>query len=732
MTGPADTYVRLRAMLGAADREPVPPPDEASRPPRSELDRWRADPQRRIGEFVVVSEVGKGGMGVVYKAWDERLHRPVAVKVLRTDGAAVDAARFEREARILARLDHPGVVGVHGLGTHHHASYIVMEWVDGISLQEWRAAGPRDPHEVCALLAEVARALEHVHAQGILHRDVKPSNILLARPRDPAGRSVPKLIDFGIARNVLGTVGPASLSGIGTPDYMAPEQARGDTTRVSPRSDVYGLGATLYHLLAGRPPVHEPARSGSPDPPRLVPPGRFRSGLDRRLEGIVLRAMDPDPAGRHTDMAALRSELESYLAGAETASSSLLQRLARGVILPMALLAAAGLAGFAVHLFAARDARRAGEQRRLAERAFVLYERATAFTAPAAVRERDEALNDAEAEFDRVLAAEPDHALTRVLRASVRRRRADARTDDAGYRSALADLVALNPAKAAESQAATERRAILSRIGDPGDAGEFEPAAQARALAAWRSGDVEAASRHLADLSAALENADSHRLRGQMRIAQGNYEAGARELERAVPLEPYLRPAWRALIEAHLVWGNAADARRMVDLVDAGATDPLWSHYDALLKMRELDRTTGTARLKRLHEELPDEIDVLGDLAVFTLVEGDRAGARRLLEAYRARVTPGREAHARYHFIVLETQESPSAATARALAELAAEQRAAQGEGFDSESRDWADPWSRAAMMFWLTAPAIQKDPLLEPLRADAELWEPVAKAMGR
>jgi predicted Ser/Thr protein kinase len=262
-----------------------------------------------VGEYEVLGEVGRGGMGVVYRARQRGLNRLVALKMIR--GGRGDERRFRHEAEAAARLDHPNIVPIYEVGEHDGRPYFSMKFTDGTDLGR-AARDPAGPRAIARLMAEVARALHHAHQRGILHRDLKPSNILL----DNDGRA--HVADFGLAKRVEGDCA-ATLSGsvTGTPSYMAPEQAAAApvlTTAV----DVYGLGAILYELLTGRPPFRADTpldtilQARTQDPPR---PRSLNPRADRDLETICLKCLEREPARRYGSAEALADDLERWLAG---------------------------------------------------------------------------------------------------------------------------------------------------------------------------------------------------------------------------------------------------------------------------------------------------------------------------------------------------------------------------------------------------------------------------------
>ena len=206
------------------------------------------------GNFELLAEAGRGGMGVVYKARQKDLDRTVAMKMILSSRLASpdDVRRFQQEARAVARLRHPNIVGVHEVGQVLGQHYFTMDYIAGRSLGKALEAGPFEPERAAQMLLTVARAVDYLHSQGIVHRDLKPSNILLD------DRDQPFVTDFGLAK-LFQDDGEKTQTGaiLGTPSYMAPEQARGDSAAVSGRTDVYSLGAMLYEMLTGQPPFRE-------------------------------------------------------------------------------------------------------------------------------------------------------------------------------------------------------------------------------------------------------------------------------------------------------------------------------------------------------------------------------------------------------------------------------------------------------------------------------------------
>jgi hypothetical protein len=272
-----------------------------------------------IDRFVIVKELGAGGMGTVYLARDPQLGRLVAVKVPRFDlpGEAQARQRFLREARAAAAVRHPHVCPIYDAGEHDGRPYVVMAFVEGPSLADrLRCLGRYEDRRLAVTQArQVAEALQAVHDHGIVHRDLKPGNVLL----DAGGRAL--LADFGLAR-VQGDAGKLTAEGAtpGTPAYMAPEQVDPALGPVDARTDVYSLGVVLYQMLTGRPPftgtTSEVLRQiGGVDPP---PPSRFRADLGPALEAIVQRAMARRPEDRYASAGAFAEALAGWLAGNAT------------------------------------------------------------------------------------------------------------------------------------------------------------------------------------------------------------------------------------------------------------------------------------------------------------------------------------------------------------------------------------------------------------------------------
>jgi serine/threonine-protein kinase len=282
-----------------------------------------------FGDYELIEEVARGGMGVVYRARQQCLNRVVALKMILSGAyaSAEETRRFRLEAELAANLDHPNIVPIHEVGEHEGHVYYTMKLVDGGSLAREvpRLAG--DPRAAARLLATVARAVHYAHRRGFVHCDLKPSNILL----DADG--VPHITDFGLARRVEGeSTLTASGAFMGTPSYMAPEQAAGERRALTPAADVYGLGAILYELLTGRPPFRAPTQMETVvqvlerEP---APPGQLRPGVPKELEAICLKCLEKSPKDRYVSAAELAEGLDQYLRGEGGAGTTPWQRFRR-------------------------------------------------------------------------------------------------------------------------------------------------------------------------------------------------------------------------------------------------------------------------------------------------------------------------------------------------------------------------------------------------------------------
>jgi len=312
---------------------------------------------RYFGDYEIIQEIARGGMGVVYKARQVSLDRIVALKMILAGQLASesDVERFSTEARAAANLQHPNIVAIHEIGQYEGQHYFSMDYVEGQSLDQLVRENPLPAARAAAYMKTIAEAIAFAHQQGTLHRDLKPSNILIDRSDQP------RVTDFGLAKRIEATDSALTTTGslVGTPSYMSPEQAGAEGGKLGPASDVYSLGAVLYELVTGRPPFLAESLVATlnhvlntePVSPRLVNPN-----VPRDLETICLKCLQKDPLRRYASSEELAKDLARFLRGEpiQARPPSVAYRLKkftqrnRGAVIAAALVAVALLTGTAV------------------------------------------------------------------------------------------------------------------------------------------------------------------------------------------------------------------------------------------------------------------------------------------------------------------------------------------------------------------------------------------------
>ena len=283
---------------------------------------------QHVGDYEILGVLGRGGMGVVYKAKQKRLNRIVALKMILggLHASDEDLRRFRQEAEASARLQHPNIVQIHEVGEMDGKPYFSLEYVDGGCLANKMANEPQPVFSAAQLIETLARAMHYAHQRGIVHRDLKPANILLATP-PPDGSAtapvtsfgIPKVTDFGLAKRMDVDLGQTQTGAImGTPSYMAPEQAGGRIREIGPATDIYALGAILYDLLTGRPPFKANTLADTLHQVQMVEPvspGRLQPQVPRDLATICLKCLNKEPKKRYESGMALAEDLGRFLAG---------------------------------------------------------------------------------------------------------------------------------------------------------------------------------------------------------------------------------------------------------------------------------------------------------------------------------------------------------------------------------------------------------------------------------
>jgi WD40 repeat protein/tRNA A-37 threonylcarbamoyl transferase component Bud32 len=298
----------------AATLPPASPPFESAPPPPAAASSGLAIGSAAVPGYEILGELGRGGMGVVYKARHLKLGRLVALKMILVAEHAgpAERIRFQTEAEAIGRLQHPNIVQIYEIGEQDGRPFFALEFCDGGALEEKLKGAPLVPQKAAELVETLARAMRAAHEAGIVHRDLKPANVLLTRD------GMPKITDFGLAKKLDAVGQTASGAIMGTPPYMAPEQAGGRSHAIGPHTDVYALGAILYELLTGRPPFRAATALDTvlqvvSDEP--VPPTQLQRKTPRDLETICLKCLQKDPAKRYARATALAEDLRRFLNG---------------------------------------------------------------------------------------------------------------------------------------------------------------------------------------------------------------------------------------------------------------------------------------------------------------------------------------------------------------------------------------------------------------------------------
>jgi len=683
-----------------------------------------------LGRYLLREPIGRGGMGAVFRAFDPVLGREVAVKLLtsmegETAPHPTDLARFQREAQAAARLSHPNAIGVYDVGQADGVHFLAMELIEGVGLDRWIATSP-PLDAVVRAIEKTARALHAAHLEGIVHRDVKPANILV----DAKGE--PHLGDFGLARTVDLAVGSRiTLSGeiLGTPAYMSPEQARAEGEEVGPRSDVFSLGGVLYLALAGKEAFAaqgiartvERVLRDEPDPP-----SRLRPGLPRELDGVCLKALEKEPHRRYGSAAEMADDLARFLAGEPvharppTTWSRLARRLRRhrAAILVALLLVAAAIPvarGVLRSYEKVSTAREAGDRRTRAQDLLAAVPREHE------VRGR-EALQGLLPALSAVIAADPAFGLPFLRRGIARQRLGDfegaladfaeaARLDptlaEASYRTGfllLAREAEPGPwatKQAREAFAEAERAAPGSTYAQLGEAylailGESYGQAlatldrlakarerhadvfllraslrsymfQARGVRRWRVPDawwdLEAA---IADLDVANEldpiNPWGRAARGMIRFDLGYLDGAREDLAESFDLSPLAEVASFAARVAYLA-GDLAESRRWIDRAIALARNPGFRRFRAFLDFLEGKYAQGLVDVDIVVLGDPDDAETLALRGILRYAAGDKAGAEADMAVYRSA-----DPHRLKRFAELDTELTKNRAIILALA----------------------------------------------------------------
>ncbi len=568
-------------------------------------------PQNRVGRYVILSPIGHGGMGVVYRAWDPSLARIVALKMLRGEPDRVLRERFLREGRAAAGLRHPGIVAVHDVGEEGGLPYLAMDLLSGRTLSDAVAALPAGSvREAVALVRDVAEAVGHAHAHGIVHRDLKPENVLL----DAGGR--PVVTDFGLAKELKRDDAPLTQTGavLGTPKYMSPEQA-GGTGEVGPAGDVFSLGVMLYETLTGANPFEAstiPAILARVIEANPLPPRRIAGRVPVDLESVCLRALEKTASRRYADAKALAADLTRWISGDPVEARPItwsrqavrFVRRHRGVTLIAAAAVAAAVTLFAVGawkqarvetglaealmrarqaVYEARQARRVANHARLRSAAATAEREAGVAISldpgsAAAHLERGRmkaflgALEEARADLDRAVALDPSAAAARIERGRVlatlyRRgveRASSAFVVDRRIAPSSDAIEALDPSLRPLREAAEAD--LSSAEGASGSEAERELTRAYLAFVRRRWDEAIAATDRVLSVDLSEE---ACWLQGLSLLGKDMPAEALAPLDRAVQVGAGFGEAWLARAEAHFRNGEARGESSKVDIRDS-------------------------------------------------------------------------------------------------------------------------------------------------------------------